>query len=673
MSNKYKYQKLFTPIKIGNCEIPNRYFMAPMAPAGMVEVNGTYNNKAIEYYAERARGGTGLIITGVVKAESIIEYLSGPSIAIIDKEPGAFVQTAKIITERVQAYGSKIFLQIGFGFGRVMFPPAIKKRSASAIAPSKMENRWDPSIIHRELTTEEVQSIIKATVKAALLAKRCGFDGVEIHAVHEGYLLDQFTMDVFNQRTDQYGGSFENRYRAAVEIVQGIKELCGRDFPVSLRYSAKSFMKGICKGALPGETFQEMGRDIDEGVKAARYLEAAGYDALNVDTGCYDSWYWNHPPMYFEDGMYLPWAKVIKEAVSIPVLVAGRMDDPDLALRALEDNLADMIGLGRPLLADAFLPNKVRHNKIEEIRPCLSCHDGCLSRLSKGWALSCTVNPACGREAEYRLTKANTQKKVLVIGGGVAGMEAALVAHNRGHIVELFEKSDKLGGSLIPGGVPDFKRHDRKLVDWYKNELRKAKIPVYLNSNVSKEMVENSDYDVIVVATGAKPVELDLPGKEKNRFYHAADVLLDENKAGDSIVIIGAGYVGCETALWLAKAGKKVTVIEMTGEILGGEHDRCFANYDMLKDLLDYNNVRIMTHTTAREITESGIIVESIDSGKEELSCDTIISAAGYQSCNSFYDEIKFIDKDIFIVGDAKKVNNIMYAIWDANEIARHI
>ncbi|MDR0879677.1 MAG: FAD-dependent oxidoreductase [Clostridioides sp.] len=667
-----KYKDLFSPINIGTCEIPNRFFMAPMGAVGMTDAQGSYTDKAIEYYAQRAKGGTGLIITGITKVEKTVEAFGTPGIGVLNVNNAAFFQSAAVMCEKVHAYNSKIFLQLGFGFGRAMVPAAISG-GAGRVAPSEVENRWNPNVIHRELTTEEVESLIKDTIMGAVIAKKSGYDGVEIHAVHEGYLLDQFTMELFNRRTDKYGGSFENRYRAAVEIVQGIKKACGKDFPVSLRYSVKGFIKEIRQGGLPGESFEEKGRDVEEGKKAAKYLVDAGYDALNVDCGTYDSWYWNHPPMYFKDGMYLEYAKEVKEVVDVPVMVAGHMDDPDLAINAIHDGSADMIGLGRPLLADAEIPNKIRMDKIENIRPCLSCHDGCLGRLKQGLPISCAVNPSCANEKEHKLVACDRAKKVLIIGGGVSGMEAARVLAERGHLPTLLEASDRLGGSLIPGGVPSFKVNDRKLVKWYENQLKNLNVDVRMNTRADKSTIEDSDYDVVIVATGATPIQINLDGAEKNNFLNGLEASMHLDRVGDEVVIIGAGLVGAELGLSLAQSGKKVSIVELTDQILGGEESMCFANYDMLKDLLKFNKVEIFTETRADSINEEGLVVLKKDGSKETVNADTIISAIGYKSEHSLFDEIKMSKKELYLVGDSKNVHNIMYAIWDAFEIARNI
>ncbi|WP_010169262.1 FAD-dependent oxidoreductase [Candidatus Epulonipiscium viviparus] len=669
---EHKYSKLFTPIKIGKLEIKNRYFMAPMATPGLVDpTTGAYNERGIEYYAQRAKGGTGLIVTGICKAEKIVESMNG-GIPMASLNPGAFVRDGKTLTERVHAYDAKIFLQLGFGFGRVMVPNAIKN-GAAAVAPSPVENRWDKNVIHRELTIEEIKSMIKSMAQAAAHAKRAGFDGVEVHAVHEGYLLDQFTLELFNQRKDQYGGSFENRYRAAVEVVEAIKAECGQDFPVILRYSPKSFIKGIRQGGLPGEEFKELGRDIEEGIKAAKYLVKAGYDALDVDVGSYDAWYWSHPPMYFDDGLYLPFGKIMKEAVDVPIMIAGRVDNPDLALQAIDDGEADMIGLGRPLLSDPQLPNKVRRRKLKDIRPCLSCHDGCMGRVKTGYVMTCAVNPACSREVEYGIVASIKPKKIMVIGGGVAGMEVARVCGEKGYEVDLYEKSNRLGGSLIPGGMPTFKRNDHKLIAWYENQLKTLKVNIHMETAVTKDMIINSDYDAYILGTGATPIKLSLKGSELNNVYDASKVSMDISIAGNEVVIIGAGLVGAELGLWLKMEGKKVTIVEMTDKIFGGEGAIPFPNYDMLRDLLNFNNVKILTETKAKEVTAEGLKVGLKDGSEQVIKADTVITAVGYHSDNKLYNEIRLSDKEVFLLGDAKQVHNIMYAIWDAYAVARDL
>jgi 2-enoate reductase len=503
-----------------------------------------------------------------------------------------------------------------------------------------------------------------------VIAKKAGFDGIEIHAVHEGYLLDQFAISFFNQRTDKYGGSLENRLRFACEIVQAIKSACGEDYPVSLRYSIKSFIKDWCKGGLPGEEFEEKGRDIPEGIEAAKILVAAGYDALNGDVGSYDSWYWSHPPMYQEKGMYLPYNEILKNTVDVPIITAGRMDNPDLAVNAILDGKTDMICLARPLLADPDIPNKILADNIESIRPCISCQEGCMGRLQTFATVSCAVNPACGREGDYGIGLANKSKRVLIIGGGVAGCEAARVAALRGHLVTLLEKSPQLGGNLLAGGVPDFKEDDIELIKWYDYELKKLDVNVLLNTTATKERILSFDVDTVIVATGSRPRVLKIEGTDK--VYSAEDVLLGRKDPGKAAVIIGGGLVGCETALWLKDMGKDVTIVEMMDDILKIGGPLCHANHDMLHDLIKFKKIDVKCSSKISKAVEGGFVFLSGDK-EETVKADCAIVAIGYDSEKALAEELKFNVKDLKVIGDANKVQNIMYAIWGAYEVARNI
>jgi len=664
---KEKYKILFEPIKIGKLEIKNRFVMAPMGPGGLCNDDGSFNERGIEYYVERAKGGTGLIMTGVTMVENDMERCALPSMPCPTLNPLHFIATGKIMTERIHAYGSKIFCQLSGGFGRVSIPSIVGK---TAVGPSAIPHRFLPDVICRELSTEEVKTYVRKFAESAAICQKAGFDGIEIHAVHEGYLIDQFAISMFNSRTDEYGGSLRNRLRFAIEIVQAIKDVCGEDYPVSLRYSIKSFIKDWKEGGLPGEDFKEMGRDIEEGIEAAKILEEAGYDAFNGDVGSYDSWYWSHPPMYMKKGLYLPYNEILKNNLKVPVITAGRMEDPELASDAVLSGQTDMIALGRPLLADSEIPNKIMAGKYGKVRPCLSCQEGCMGRLQNYAMISCAVNPACGRENEYGLTPARTAKNIMIVGGGVAGLEAARVCALRGHKVTLFEKSGKLGGNLLPGGAPDFKDDDIALANWYEDQLKDLNVPVIFNTKVTRETVNEFDADAVIVATGSIPKMLKI-GDAAN-VYSAEDVLLERKDAGDSTVIIGGGLVGCETALWLADKGRKVTIVEMQNGILQVGGPLCHANEDMLKDLVKFKNINVRLNSFVSKAADSGFIVRTGD--KEELvEADSAIVAIGYVSQKSLYDEIKFDVPEIHLLGDANKVANIMYAVWDAYEVARSI
>ena len=659
-----KYPELFSPASIGKVVLKNKLSMAPMGPVGYGDAFGAFNQRLQDYYVERAKGGIGLIITGICSVDLDLEGLGAPGLPCPTQTPLAFIHAAYQMNERIHAYGTKIFIQLTGGLGRSALPGFISK----CIAPSENENRFDPKVIHREMTKEEIQNLIRKFVMSAVISKRSGFDGIEIHAVHEGYLLDQFAIPIFNKRTDEYGGSLENRLRLATDIVKGIKAACGKDYPVSLRYSLKSCMKGLRQGGLPGEDYTEAGRDIEEGIEAAKILAEAGYDALNVDAGTYDSWYWNHPPMYFEEGMYREFGAILKKHVDIPIILAGRMENPELAAEALETS-CDIIGLGRQLLTDPYYPEKIRTGRFDEIRPCLGCHEGCLGRIGNA-PVSCAVNPACGREKIYGLSPAYKLKKFLIIGGGVAGMECARVLAERGHKAVLCEKSGELGGNLIPGSVPHFKRYDRALINWYKKQLELLRVDIKLNCQITPDDISSYQADEIIVATGSIPVELSFVGTGK--ALQANEVLQSNTVPGKNIAIIGGGLVGCETGLWLAQQGANVTVIEMLPDILGGPHGLPHMNRFMLEDLLKLHKVTILTNTKVLSIEEATVSYETAN-GPETIPVDTVISAVGYKENNSLYDALKDLDVTVHNIGDSQKVHNIMYSIWNSYELAREL
>lgn len=662
-----KYSKLFSPIKIGSITIKNRFAMAPMGPLGLADANGGWNQRGIDYYVERAKGGTGLIITGVTFFDQVVEKQDPTTVPNPLYKPVNFVKTSRELTERIHAYGSKIFLQLSGGFGRVTIPTNVG--DIPPIAPSAIPHRWLDKTC-RAITVDEIHAIVKQFGEAAFHAKRAGFDGVQIHAVHEGYLIDQFAISMFNQRTDEYGGSLENRLRFAKEIVEEIKKTCGDDFPVTLRFSLKSMIKDWRVGALPGEDFEEKGRDTEEGLKAAKLLESYGYDALDTDVGTYDAWWWNHPPMYQKKGLYREYCKMVKEVVDIPVFCAGRMDNPDMALEAIENGECDVIDLGRPLLADPDYCNKLRCGKITQIRPCISCHEGCMGRVASYSLLNCAVNPQAARERVNAYEPILKKKKVLIVGGGVAGCEAARVLAIRGHQPVVYEKGSRLGGNLIPGGAPDFKEDDIALADWYTNELNRLGVHVHLNTELNEEEIKTMDYDTVILATGSKPKVFSLG--DDSHTYTAEQVLLKQKDAGKKTVIVGGGLVGCETALWLAQNGIHVTIVEALDKVMAVNGPLCAANKEMLEALLPFNGVEIITGAKVTEFANGEVKVDTKEGSKTIMS-DSVILSVGYKEENTLYNNLQFDIPDLYLLGDAKKVSNIMYAIWDAFEVANHI
>ena len=657
---------LFSPISIGKVSIKNRFAMAPMGPLGLGDAQGGFNQRGIDYYTARARGGTGLIITGVTFVDNTIEEHGMPNCPNSTYNPVQFVRTAREMTERVHAYNARIFLQMSGGFGRVTIPTNLGE--FPPVAPSPIQHRWLDKTC-RALTVDEIHELVRDFGEGAYNAKRAGFDGVQIHAVHEGYLIDQFAISLFNQRTDEYGGSLENRLRFAREIVEEIKRRCGQDFPVMLRYSPKSFIKALREGALPGEEFEEKGRDLPEGVEAAKLLVSYGYDALDVDVGSYDAWWWSHPPMYQKKGLYMPYAKLVKENVDVPVLCAGRMDDPDMAEGAVNDGVCDIISLGRPLLADPDYVNKLRRGERKCIRPCISCQEGCMGRIQEYSMVNCAVNPQAARERVTAYNPVLKAKRVLVIGGGVAGCEAARVLAERGHKPEIMERSGHLGGNLLAAGAPPFKEDDIALVHWYENEMQRLNVPVHFNTAVDPDSALYEEYDAVIVATGATPKKF--PLGENAPIYTATDALLGKTPIGERVTVVGGGLVGCETALWLAQEGKCVTIVEALDRLMAVNKPLCHANSEMLERLLPFHGVETLVSSSVQKY-EGGKIFVKTPQGERQLDCDTVILSVGFREDRGVFDAWETSAREIYLLGDAKKVANIMYAVWDAFEVANH-
>ena len=640
--------------------------MAPMA-MGQLDDHWAYKQESIDHFTERARGGTGLIITGANFIENRIEKHRKASFPCPLEDPQSYMTQLKKMSDNIHAYNSKLFVQLTAGLGRSAIPAMILDNTF--VAPSATTNRWDPSIQHRALTTEEIYELIKDFATCAMLAKMGGADGIEVHAVHEGYLLDNFTMEYFNQREDEFGGDLMGRLRFPLDILQAVKQACGKDFPVILRFSLKSFIRAERHGILPGESYPELGRDIEEGLQFAKILTEAGYDALNVDAGSYDAWYWAHPPFFQDRGLYLPFAEKVKKVVKVPVLTAGRMGYPQLAAEALQEGKCDMVVLGRPLLADPEFVNKMRQGNIQDIRPCLSCHDGCFNRAHSMRLMSCAVNPQCNREKEAAFCKAEHTKSCLVIGGGPAGMEAARVLALRGHTVTLVEKEKQLGGMYRWASVPEFKDDGKLLISWYEHQMERLKVQVELNSDVQAQDPRIEAADVVICATGSHAFLPPIKGIEYG--VTAVDVLKGAVTAKKEATIIGGGLVGCELAIWLSQHGKSVRIIEMADTLMstGAPAD---MNKQMILELLEHHQVEIRLQTKLQEIREHEIVVET-QGAIQELASDCTILALGYRSNRSLYDQILLKAKDIYNIGDSSHPKDIMEGIWDAYELCSHL
>ena len=665
------YEALFTPLKIGGTTIKNRIILCAMGGTGIIGHDGKFAPRARAYYLTRAKANVGLMIPGVTAVGTNGDWL-------YEKED-IFMGPIKSLMDEIHSYGSKLFMQLGAGFGRSMMvfpgmdkmPEEVVKKTM--VAPTEdLPNVWDPNVKHRALTVEEIHDIIDAYGKTAALCKKAGIDGVEIHAVHEGYLLDQFAMANMNHRTDEYGGSVENRLRFATEIIRSIKAACGEDYPVSVRYSVASKIRKFNEGALPGEDYVEFGRSMEESPTVARILEAAGADMLNADNGSYDSWYWAHPPVYMPMACNLPEVTYIKNFVNSPVACAGRMHDPDQITAAVEAGQIDAVGVARQLLCDPEWVDKLREGRVDDVRPCIACHNGCFAVSHfkgqpcgfTGSMGECALNPATLHEEEWVLTPAETPKKVAVIGGGVAGMETARLLKMRGHEVTLYEKSDKLGGVFIAAAAPSFKEQDKKLLEWYKKQLADLKVDIRLNTEVAPDKLAELGADEIIVATGSVARKLPIPGCDGETVLEAVDYLLDKKPVGETVVIVGGGLTGCEIAYDLALKGKKPIIVEMQDDILKIP-GLSAANSNMLRDIVRYYNIEVNLSSALKEITAEGVRIAGED-GEKFIAADNVILSVGYVP------EMKF-DADaegVTVIGDAAKVGNLLTVVRDAYNVA---
>ncbi len=679
-----KYDALFTPWNVRDVEIKNRIVMCPMGGTslfGWFELGGCHFDKeAAKLFLERAKNNVGLIIPGIAPLRDTFwgKWLW---------QNKKMFNDLKEFMDEIHKTGAKLFIQLTAGMGRSwaitdMIAPLHKNKFTRALikpvidtshelaSPSEQPSRWAHDIICPEMTVKQINEIIEAFAKTAKLCKDAGVDGVEVYAVHEDYLLDQFAIEFFNKRTDDYGGSFENRYRFAVEVVKAIKESCGENFPVSLRYSVESKLKGFCEGAMPDEDYKEVGRNMEESERAVKYLQDAGYDMLNADNGTYDSWYWAHPPMYMPENCNLKDVAHIKKFVDIPVVCAGRMD-AERGAEAVANGEIDAVGVARQFLTDPEWITKIIEDRIEDIKPCICCHSGCFNfSSSKGHANTqdlkdtmglarCALNPETMQSEKFYIKPAKKSKKIAVIGGGIGGMESALVLAKRGHMVTLFEKSDKLGGVFTVASIPSFKEKDRALISWYIRELKKyPTIDIRLNTEIKD--IKTLDADEIIIATGAKAKKVHIKGIEKS--IEAIDCLLEKSEIGENVTIIGGGLTGCEIAYDLFLKGKKPTIVEMQDDLITTP-GICLANTSYLRDCFKTNNVPVYLETAVQEITDVGVVVKSKEGETFTIPSDTVVVSIGYNPS-----PLAIKGKNIHVIGDAENVGNLRTVIWGAWE-----
>ena len=686
-----KYEPLFTPWKINNCEIKNRIVMCPMGGTslfGWMEPNH-FDKVAADFFKEIAENNVGLIIPGIAPLK---DSVGGKWLY---QNKGKF-KKLKAYMDEIHKTGAKLFIQLTAGFGRsfavtdalclllnnkvlgTLAKPIIDASYLCA-SPSPLPSRWKEGLTCRALTVKEIKQMIYAFGETARLCKEAGVDGVEVHAVHEGYLLDQFTLPYTNHRKDEYGGSFENRYRFPVEIIKEIRKKCGDDFPVSLRYSAVSKTKGFCEGALPGEEYTEVGRDMEESRKAAKYLQDAGYDMLNTDNGTYDAWYWAHPPAYMPQNCNLDDCAEIQKVVDIPVVCAGRME-PDVGAEAVKEGKISGVGIARQFLTDHAWVTKLMNDQLDEIQPCICCHNACFAMAHyKGvpndedmedvaHMARCALNPTTMQGHKYDLKPAKKAKNIAVIGGGVGGMEFARIAAKRGHKVTIFEKSGVLGGVFIPAAAFDFKEKDQQLIAWYRRQVAKdSNITVKLNTEITDVNALRKDFQEIVVATGAKANKL--PGfiKGSDKAISAVDFLNGDRKTGKNVVIVGGGLTGCEIAFDLYNHGVNPTIVEMKNDLIAVK-GVCLANTSFLRDFFKLNKVDVRLETSLTEIKDGSVCVKAKDGTVTEIPADQVIVSIGYKPA-----PVVTKGSHVHILGDADHVGNLRTVVWGAWDLAKKI
>ena len=694
-----KYSALFTPWKIGNVEIKNRIVQCSMGGTslfGWLEPCH-FDKEAANFLLNRAQDGVGLVLPGM----QCVRDTMGRRWLWQNKK--MFKELADYMVEYHKT-GSKLFIQLAAGFGRSMAvapwmvtlnnnkvlgalaKPVIDVSYCCASA-SATPNRWQEDMLSRPMTVEEIHEMVDAFGKTAKLLREAGVDGVEIHAVHEGYLLDQFTIANWNHRTDEYGGSFENRFRFPVEIVQSIKRQAGADFPVSLRYSVVSKTKAWGKGAMPYETdFEEFGRDMAESEKAIKYLGDAGYDMFNCDNGTYDAWYWAHPPQYMPDNCNLKYVEHIKNFTNAPVVCAGRMD-PVKAAEEIAAGRLDAVAIARQNLVDHEWVHKIKEGRQDEIKPCIRCHNGCfnfakykgtpnLQNTMDSLHLGrCALNPTTMQHKRYYIAPTKKAKRVAIIGGGIGGMECALVLKQQGNIPVLFEKTNELGGLFLTASAMTFKENDKELITWYKREIEKAGIEVHMNTEVN-DLNTLRGFDDIIVATGSTPRMMpQIKGFEKTLTF--TDVLKDKKEVGDKVLFIGGGQSSCEAAYdLLLNFGKHPIIVEYAGDLIAAQAT-CLANTSFLRDAMEYHKVPVYLHSTVTEITDKGCTVKNVQTGETFfVECDSVVNGIGFVPTpvggKTASKKVKG-KETIYRVGDCVAIGNLRTVIWRAWDVCMAI
>ncbi len=632
--NLYPYTHLFSPIKINKITVKNRLVMGPMGNISMAEEMGRPSQKMIKYFADRAKGGVGLITTGLVPVShyvdpSVTEPGDRSYFPRIDKSRTVFAGW-RDITEAVHSYGSRIFIQLTPGLGRVGSPECLIKKFKLPISASWNPNFYLPQVPCRPLGWLGLRKIIKNAGQAAADARACLFDGVYLHG-HEGYFLEQMTNPAFNRRRL---GRYSDWQAFGLDLVKEIRKRVGPDFPIMYRIDLSLALNATYGPEIdkiyPLKKFKRE-RTVAQTLEYMANLVKAGVDIFDVDLGCYDNWWLPHPPISMPPGCFLAVAKLVRDyfrennirantGLEVPVVAVGKLGYPDLAEKALREGYCDMVMLARPLLSDPDWPNKAYAGKVEEIIPCIGDQEACINEFIEGGHPQCSVNPRTGNEDLYppEIIPAERKKNMAVVGGGPAGVMCAVTAARRGHRVTLFEARDRLGGMLIPGSVPGIKSDLRNYVDYLNSLAAKTASANGLNLNFNQKVdpagLKDQGFDVVVTAVGGTPVCPDLPGVKHPHVVQAVDLLWSPALAekAQKVVVVGGGAVGCEVAYFLAyELEKEVTVIEMLPYFMKGV---CTANRGHLIHYLGRKGVKLLNCTTLRAIVPDGLFATRIKS-----------------------------------------------------------
>lgn len=642
--------KLFQPGSIGAVEFKNRFVMAPMGTRSH-EDDGSINDRTIDFYAKRAKGGVGLIIG---QASVILRETFRPTFSCIYDDK--FIPGFRRLAEAIHKHGAKIGWQL-LHVGKSLTAWVDKASYIVPLGPSAIP--WVGSgKAPKEANKEDIERVIQGFAEGARRLKEAGVDLVEVHGCHDS-LLSSFLSPLDNRRTDEYGGQVENRARLACQIIARVRENVGPDFPITFRMSGSDYLEG--------------GISIEDSIEAAQLIVEAGADAIHISAGQYESYNRAIPDYSFPDAVNVPLAEAIKKAVSVPVIVVGKIGDPLLAEQILQEGKADFIAMGRPLLADPELPKKAKGGRLNEIRRCIYCM-GCMIQLIRAVnneGISCTINPSVLREKEFVLKPALSPKRVIVIGGGIGGMEAARVLAERGHKVSLYERSEKLGGQWNIAAQEPQKEAFTSVVEDMSRGLDSTRLRIILNVEVTPQFVREAKPDVVVVATGAKPAILDVPGVEGNNVVQAVDVFTGKASVGKNVVVVGGKYIGMEAADLLAEQGKKVSIVTLRQLGQNGEPVIHWL-YLSLRDKLIENGVYIYTHARLREIRENGVYID-FEQELAFLKADTVVLAVGAKSENKLVEELKGISSEIYAIGDCIEPRDAMAAIREGAELGRKI